>query len=99
MVETGSEFPIGKVLMKPQAGSAIHGCSRKGDLVAFLDHPLPGDDGGSLRSWIRTETLRLWRRISNIQGLAWSADGREILVTPPTGSDSSAPSTGHSGRP
>jgi hypothetical protein len=43
------EFPIGKVLYETSGWISHPRVSRKGDLVAFLDHPLPGDDGGSLR--------------------------------------------------
>src|SRR5208282_5223239 len=41
------EFPIGKVLYETSGWISHPRVSRKGDLVAFLDHPLPGDDGGS----------------------------------------------------
>ena len=43
------EFPIGKVLYETSGWISHPRVSRKGDLVAFLDHPLPGDDAGSLQ--------------------------------------------------
>ena len=42
------QFPIGKVLFETQGWIGNPRVSPKGDRVAFLDHPSPGDDGGSV---------------------------------------------------
>ncbi|MGA9390022.1 MAG: protein kinase, partial [Candidatus Sulfotelmatobacter sp.] len=43
------EFPIGKVLYETSGGWISYPrVSPKGDLVAFMDHPNQGDDGGSV---------------------------------------------------
>jgi len=76
------EFPIGKVLYETSGWISHPRVSRKGDLVAFLDHPLPGDDGGSLRVVDLSGNVKtLVSGLQTIQGLAWSADGREIWFT------------------
>ncbi len=76
------EFPIGKVLYETVGWISHPRVSPRGDRIAFLDHPLPGDDGGSVAvvdlagnkrtlssGWITT------------QGLAWSPNGEEIWFT------------------
>jgi serine/threonine protein kinase/sugar lactone lactonase YvrE len=78
------EFPIGKVLYE-SAGSWPGGwisyprISPQGDRVAFLDHPLPGDIGGSVAvvdlAGNKTTLSQTWGSTS---GLAWSRDGKEI---------------------
>jgi serine/threonine protein kinase len=76
------EFPIGKVLYETSGWISHPRVSRKGDLVAFADHPLPGDDGGSLRVVDLSANVKtLVSGLQTIQGLAWSADGREIWFT------------------
>ncbi|MGA7399183.1 MAG: protein kinase [Candidatus Sulfotelmatobacter sp.] len=76
------EFPIGKVLYETSGWISHPRVSRKGDLVAFLDHPLPGDDGGSLRVVDLSGSVKtLATDLQTIQGLAWSADGREVWFT------------------
>ena len=76
------EFPIGKVLYETSGWISHPRISRKGDLVAFLDHPLPGDDGGSLRVVDLSGNVKtLAADLQTIQGLAWSADGREVWFT------------------
>ena len=56
------EFPIGKVLYETSGWISHPRVSRKGDLVAFADHPLPGDDGGSLRVVDLSANVKLWFR-------------------------------------
>ena len=76
------EFPIGKVLYETSGWMSHPRVSRKGDLVAFLDHPLPGDDGGSLRIVdLSGKAKTLATELNTAQGLAWSADGGELWFT------------------
>ncbi len=42
------EFPVGKVLYETAGWISHPRVSPKGDLVAFLDHPIARDDGGSV---------------------------------------------------
>jgi len=76
------EFPIGKVLYETLGWISHPRVSRKGDLVAFLDHPLPGDDGGSVRIVDLSGNVKTSAEgFQTAQGLAWSAGGREIWFT------------------
>jgi len=76
------EFPIGKVLYETSGWISHPRVSRKGDLVAFLDHPLPGDDAGSLSVVDLSGNVKtLATGFQTTQGLSWSADGREIWFT------------------
>jgi eukaryotic-like serine/threonine-protein kinase len=77
------EFPIGKVLYETTGGWISYPrVSPKGDLVAFIDHPDQGDDGGSVAivdlSGKKNKLTRDWY---GTQGLAWSPDGQEIWFT------------------
>ncbi len=77
------EYPIGKVLYETGGGFISHiRVSPKGDLVAFLDHPLQGDDSGSVAV---VDLSGHKRKISSdwygTQGLAWSPDGEEVWFT------------------
>ncbi len=77
------EYPIGKVLYETSGGWISYPrVSPKGDLVAFMDHPNQGDDGGSIAvvdvSGHKTELTREWY---GTQGLAWSPDGQEVWFT------------------
>ncbi|MGD0598715.1 MAG: protein kinase [Terriglobales bacterium] len=76
------EFPVGKVLYETSGWISHPRVSRKGDLVAFLDHPLPGDDAGSLSVVDLSGNVKtLATGFQTTQGLAWSADGQEIWFT------------------
>jgi len=76
------EFPIGKALYQTSGWISHPRVSRKGDLVAFLDHPLPGDDGGSVKVVdLKGNAKTLSGDFQTVQGLAWSADDREIWFT------------------
>ncbi len=76
------EFPIGKVLYETSGWISHPRVSPKGDLVAFLDHPLPGDDLGSVAvvdlSGQRKTLSSDWY---TSEGLAWSPGGEEIWFT------------------
>jgi serine/threonine protein kinase len=76
------EYPIGKPLYQTIAWVSSPRISPKGDVVAFLEHPAIGDDAGSVAIVDASGTVK---RISSgwisLQGLAWKADGGEILFT------------------
>ena len=77
------EYPIGRVLYEAGGGWVSRPrVSPKGDLVAFEDHPIQGDDNGSIAvvdlSGHKTKLTRNWY---STQGLAWSPDGEEVWFT------------------
>jgi len=76
------EFPIGKVLYETAGWIGHPRVSPKGDLVAFVDHPARGDDGGRVAVVDRSgKERRLTEGFATAQGLAWSPGGLEILFT------------------
>ena len=76
------EFPIGKVLYETVGWISHPRISPQGDRIAFIDHPIPGDDGGSIAmvdlAGIKQTLTSGW---NSVQGLAWSANGEEIWFT------------------
>jgi eukaryotic-like serine/threonine-protein kinase len=76
------EYPVGKVLYESDGKIADPRVSRDGKLVAFIDQPVSGDDAGFIsvvdRAGVRKKISPDWR---SCQGLAWSANGDEILFT------------------
>jgi serine/threonine protein kinase len=76
------EFPIGKPLYETGGWIGHPRVSPKGDQIAFIDHPVQGDDSGSLAL---VDLAGRKRSLSGewftIQGLAWSPDGKEIWFT------------------
>ncbi len=81
------EFPIGKVLYETSGWISHPRVSRKGDRIAFLDHPLPGDDQGAVAVIdLAGNKQTLSTGWVSAQGLAWSPQGDEIWFTAtPTG--------------
>src|SRR5262249_949791 len=76
------EFPVGKTLYETTGWISHPRISPKGDCVAFLDHPVFGDDLGSLAVVDRSGTKRtLSTGWGSAQGVAWRADGKEIWFT------------------
>jgi eukaryotic-like serine/threonine-protein kinase len=76
------EFPIGKVLYQTSGWISHPRVSAKGDQVAFLDHPLPGDDAGSVKIVdLGGNVKTVAAGFQTAQGLAWSAAGGEIWFT------------------
>jgi len=76
------EFPIGRRLYTT-AGFISHArISPRGDLVAFIDHPVQGDDGGSIAVVdLEGRKRSLAGPYATAQGLAWEHDGSRILFT------------------
>lgn len=76
------EFPIGRILFDTAGWISHPRISPSGDLVAFLEHPLQGDDLGSVAVVDRTgKKTTLSSGWNSIYGLAWPRDGREVWFT------------------
>src|SRR5260370_25078628 len=73
------EYPIGKPLYETGGWIGHPRVSPKGDLIAFIDHPVQGDDSGSLAVVdLAGKKKNLSGEWFTVQGLAWSPDGKEI---------------------
>ena len=76
------EFPPGHEIARAAAKLNFLRVSPVGDRVAFLSHPVPGDDRGEVitvdAAGKRTVLSRDW---ASLEGLAWSPDGREVWFT------------------
>ncbi|HEY3203822.1 MAG TPA: protein kinase [Thermoanaerobaculia bacterium] len=76
------EFPIGNRLYETSGWLSHPRVSPAGDAVAFIDHPLRGDDAGIVALVDRAGRKRtLSEHWFSAQGVAWSASGKEIWFT------------------
>jgi Tol biopolymer transport system component len=76
------EFPIGKILYRTDGWISHPRVSPDGELVAFLDHPVLGDDGGRAAVIDRSGKKRtLSDLFATSWGLAWSPRGNEVWFT------------------
>jgi serine/threonine protein kinase/Tol biopolymer transport system component len=76
------EYPIGKPLYETGGWIGHPRVSPKGDLIAFIDHPVQADDSGSLAVIdMQGNKKTLSGEWFTIQGVAWSPDGKEIWFT------------------
>ncbi len=78
------ESPPGKVLYEAAGWISDVRVSPKGDLIAFIDHPLlaSGDDQGSVAVVdFSGKKKTLTTEFSSAQGLAWSSSSREVWFT------------------
>ncbi|MGH9366972.1 MAG: protein kinase domain-containing protein [Thermoanaerobaculia bacterium] len=93
------EFPIGKVLYETTGWVSHPRVSPKGDLVAFLDHPVVGDDGGTVAIVDRSGKKKTLTDLFATQaGLAWSPDGEIWFTAAPVGNNRALYSVTPSGR-
>ncbi len=76
------EFPVGKTVYESGGYISDVRVSPDGALVAFLDHPILGDDRGTVAVIDRAGKKRtLTGEYSSTQGLAWANHGQEIWFT------------------
>ncbi len=76
------EFPVGKTLYETGGWIGHPRVSPDGKHIAFLEHPIQGDDGGSVTMVdLAGKKTSLSGKWYTVQGLAWSADGSEIWFT------------------
>jgi Tol biopolymer transport system component len=76
------EYPIGKLLYETAGHVSYARLSPKGDHVAFLDHPFPADDSGTVAVIdLAGKKTTLTGRWASEHGLAWSPSGDEVWFT------------------
>jgi serine/threonine protein kinase/WD40 repeat protein len=76
------EYPIGKPLYETGGWIGHPRVSPDGSSIAFIDHPVQGDDRGTLSVIDQAGHKRnLSDEWYTIQGLAWSANGKEVWFT------------------
>jgi serine/threonine protein kinase/Tol biopolymer transport system component len=73
------EFPLGKIIYEADGWIGNLRISPKGDMLAYIDHPQPRDDGGSVAVVdLAGKRKTLSDGWDSIQGLAWSPKGDEV---------------------
>ena len=76
------EYPVGKVLYETTGWVGNPRFSPRGDRIAFLDHPVFGDDGGAVALVdLAGKKSTITPVFASASGLAWSPDGAEIWFT------------------
>ena len=76
------QYPIGKEIYKTPGWIGDVRLSPKGDLIAFLRHPILADDGGSVDVVDMAGNARtLSGDWISVEGLAWSPPGDEVWFT------------------
>ncbi|PYV75535.1 MAG: hypothetical protein DMG96_16900 [Acidobacteria bacterium] len=76
------EYPVGKVLYETPGWITNVRFSPKGDRLAFIDHNLLGDDGGTISVVdLNGKKSDLTERWASALGAAWSPSGDEIWFT------------------
>jgi serine/threonine protein kinase len=76
------EFPAGKEIFETAGWISHPRFSPAGDAIAFLDHPVWGDDGGNVALVDLSGQARLLSRgWDSLEGLAWHPEGKEVWFT------------------
>ena len=76
------EFPAGNVLVSTSGYLSHIRFSPQGDRIAFADHPLYGDDRGTVAVVdLRGNKQTLSKDCEAVRGIAWSPTGEEIWFT------------------
>ncbi len=76
------EYPRGKTIYRSKGWLSTVRISPQGGQIAFIEHPVFGDDGGSIRIVTTSGSARTvsdgW---ASAWGLAWAPSGREVWFT------------------
>ena len=76
------EYPQGKVIYTTVGYLDYVRVSPSGKEVAFVEHPVYGDDRGWVSAVDETGSHKqLTQEFGSVQGLAWSRDGKEVWFT------------------
>jgi Tol biopolymer transport system component/predicted Ser/Thr protein kinase len=76
------EFPMGKVLYETSGHVSYARLSPRADRIAFLDHPFPADDAGTVAVIdLEGRKTTLSGRWASEHGLAWTPSGNEVWFT------------------
>src|SRR5271166_1283215 len=76
------EFPMGRILFRTSGWISVPRISPSGDAIAFLEHPLLGDDRGYVSVVdLNGQAKRLTGEWAGEDGLAWSSTNNEIWFT------------------
>jgi WD40 repeat protein len=76
------EFPMGKVLYETTGHISYARLSPKRDRIAFLDHPFPLDDAGTVAVIdLAGKKTTLTGKWASEHGLAWAPSGNEVWFT------------------
>ncbi len=75
------EFPAGHVLYETAGWISHPRVSPRGDEVAFVDHPVSGDDGGFVSIVDRSGKKTITGAFASAMGLTWSPRGDEVWFT------------------
>jgi Tol biopolymer transport system component len=77
------EYPMGKMLYDTGGWISHPRISPKGDMVAFIDHPFPGDSIGAVAVVDLAGNKKTLSRMQTggALGLAWSPSGNEVWFT------------------
>ncbi|MFH1177004.1 MAG: protein kinase [Acidobacteriota bacterium] len=80
---TRLEYPPGNLLYETTGHISFPRFSRSSELLAFVDHPLTGDDRGAIAVCDPKEkkVKLLSKGWESVQGLAWGPSGKEIWFT------------------
>jgi len=82
------DYPLGKTLYQTIGFISDLRIAPQADAIAFMDHPNPGDDRGSVVIVdLNGEKRTLTQEWTGEQGLAWSSNGKEILFTATSGTE------------
>ena len=88
------EYPVGKVLYETGGWIGHMRVSPDGERVAFIDHPTPNDDGGSIAVVDRSGRMKkISEPFASAQGLAWSPSGEVWFTATHVGGNRSVHST------
>lgn len=76
------EYPPGRVLYRSTGNVSDLRVSPNGEWLAFVEHPLKGDDAGAIRILDRKGNGReLCSNWASVGGLAWLPSGKEVWFT------------------